>query len=195
LNNRITLFYRYTGKCSGFYYTKSYTMPATRNDAEIELHRKVITEMYLKGNGHSVIASVLGIHRHTVAADLRELAKIWHQESIDTINEQKAIEMEKLYTIEKECWKAFEASKTKQIAVRGKEGVSIETIENEGNPAFLKMAMDCIDARCKIMGIYGAQDPKVIIQNAVVVVPQNGRDSPLQYDDAEILEVIKNSEQ
>jgi len=156
-------------------------MSRRRQPSERIRDQRVIAQMYLEGYTQEQIAERLGIHQSTVSRQLKELHAQWLEEANKDYKEARDLELRKLAKVETEAWAAWRRSLgTKKTTVveqvrGGKEGHlgRREVIEEEltGNPAFLRVVLQAIKQRAKILGLEAAQDItggiKVIIQHAV----------------------------
>jgi hypothetical protein len=140
-------------------------MPKTedkRSKDEREVHRVEIAQLYLKGNTQAAIAEKLDISQQQVSYDLKVIRKRWLESSVRDFDELKSNELAKIDLLEAEAWKAWERSiGTKKIVskkkgVNGKGPIDETTTRVEelaGNPAFLTAVNNCIDRRCRILGL------------------------------------------
>jgi hypothetical protein len=144
-------------------------MAATkRSDFEIEHHRREIARLYLQRQPQHVIAGALGIPRSIVAYDLGVIQKQWRAETTIDLDARKAEELARLDALEREYWRAWEAShdpweeplsaeaydgelalKRAQKAAAGKRGA-----HRTGFSGYLEGVERCIDQRCKLLGLY-----------------------------------------
>lgn len=130
-----------------------------RNSHQIARDRLAIAEMYLQGKLQADIAEELGISQTSVSRDLQAIRKAWMNSAIVNYNEAKAQELAKIDVLEREYWRAWEASKEDAEVVRQKgspESVNeiTKTIKGQtGDPAFLQGIQWCINKRCEIFGL------------------------------------------
>jgi hypothetical protein len=133
--------------------------PRKRTKFERESHLEQVTEMYLRGKFQSEIAVALKISQPQVSYDVAIIQKRWRESSLVNWDEARAKELERIDSLEREYWAAWEASKTERTKKRQRKGAtgaidaSIETEQRDGNPAFLAGVIACIDRRCKILGL------------------------------------------
>jgi hypothetical protein len=133
--------------------------PRKRTKFQRESHLEAVTEMYLRGKFQSEIAAALNISQPQVSYDVWIIQKRWRESSLVNWDEARAKELERIDSLEREYWAAWEASKTERTKKRQRKGAtgaidaSIETEQRDGNPAFLAGVIACIDRRCKILGL------------------------------------------
>lgn len=131
-----------------------------------EDRRRQTAHLYLQGKWQSEIAQLLGVSQVQVSYDLRLLQRRWYQESVEDIDKRKAIELQKVDKVERECWDAYERSKqVREITVtEATEGQyphrkATRRLEAQiGDPRFLERIQKCIDQRCQILGIGAMQE-------------------------------------
>lgn len=130
---------------------------------EENLHR--ITELYLRGRTQSQIGAELGLSQGMISNDLKLIQQRWREQTTFNLDEAKGKELARLDALERECWAAWEQSKSERTKARqktsgkGKDGkaaiteASMEKEQRDGNPAFLQAVLSCIDRRCKLLGL------------------------------------------
>jgi hypothetical protein len=140
-----------------------------RNAAQILADRAKIAGMYLRGTSQYRIAEEMRCTREMVTYDLRAIREEWRKSAIFDINTARSQELARLDEIERECWAAWEESKRPKEATstrqRRKTGDGDEggtttqeagrRVENrEGNSIFMDKILECVDKRCKLLGLY-----------------------------------------
>lgn len=139
----------------------------------------------------------------TVFVDIKDLVAEWREARVNNVDELKQIEVQKINEIERAAWEGWETSlRLQKKATRvtrepnNKSGnpevdelelafdemklvrqeVYTSDDETAGNPAFLKIVLDCINRRCALFGLDAAplQD-KNPGQITIVHLPDNGR--------------------
>ena len=126
-----------------------------------EDRRRQVAALYLQGKWQSEIAHIVGTSQTQVSYDLKILQQRWYQESIADIDQRKALELQRVDTIEREAWAAWERSKqprevTITEASEGAHAGHKATMRREGqagDPRFLVEIGKCVDRRCAILGI------------------------------------------
>ncbi len=143
-------------------------MSKDRQKSEISRDRRNIAALYLRGKTQVEIAAELQISQATVSRDLAAIRGEWVKESVQAIDQRKAIELAKIDALELEYWEAWKRSQvaTKQevsevfgTGVGNKAKIQKRTTEQTGDPRFLSGVMQCIEKRCQILGI-GVSDKK-----------------------------------
>jgi hypothetical protein len=140
--------------------------PRKRTKFERESHLEQVTEMYLRGKFQSEIAVALKISQPQVSYDVAIIQKRWRKSSLVNWDKARAKELERIDSLEREYWAAWEASKTERTKTRQEtdgtldknkkltvKKASTEKEQRDGNPAFLAGVIACIDRRCKLLGL------------------------------------------
>lgn len=162
-----------------------------RSPAEIQEHLNIIAGLYLRG--HSIRQIVDAVNNQserqtsirTVHNDIQTLLAEYKEQRIAELEDAQRVELAKINEVEKTAWEAWERSKQKEMQTdksvtgeksRTESGTTKE--ETPGDPRFLQIVMNCIDRRCKIMGM----DAPITIQGTgvdgaitIVRLPDNGR--------------------
>jgi len=147
-----------------------------RNDFNREEDLTLTADMYRQGYTQIEIAKAINdrykergiaitVTRQTVGNDIRKLIKEWQEERIEDINEIKTIEIQKILMYQRESMKAWHRSYGEKIKYKNKtrlgegdngtfEESSEEKEELVGDPRFLKIAKECSDSICKIVGVF-----------------------------------------
>lgn len=135
---------------------------------EIAHRRDKVATMYLRGHTQQAIADECDVSVGTINRDLQELNKKWVASADAAVDERKAKELAKLDALEAQAWESFFSSmktvekgqgKRKTPAqkrgAKPKESLSqfVKEIESAGDPRFLNIVENCIERRCRIIGI------------------------------------------
>lgn len=124
-----------------------------------------VTTLYLRGWTQKQIAAEVGVTQGMISQDLKEIQRRWREETAFNLDEAKGKELARLDELERECWAAWEQSKSERTKARqetggkGRDGkatvtkASMEKEQRDGNPAFLQAVLSCIDRRCKLLGL------------------------------------------
>lgn len=119
-----------------------------------------ITEWYLRGKHQSEIAALLGLSQGMISNDLKEIQRRWRESTTMNLDEAKARELARLDQLEREFWTAWEASKNERTQARQEKNNAGATVkasmmkeQRDGNPSFLQGVLNCIDRRCKLLGL------------------------------------------
>lgn len=93
-----------------------------------------------------------------VSYDLRAIQVEWRDVPKQELNELKVKELARIDILERTYWQAWERSlepreSTNEVDDGDRIKISKRTTPSNGNPAFLKGVMDCIDRRCKLLGL------------------------------------------
>jgi hypothetical protein len=145
------------------------------NDQRLRDHVEIAAS-YLRGEPQHVIAQRLGLSRQQISYDLQVIRDEWRQSAMRDFEAHKAEELAKLDLLEREYWLAWERSQ------QPLEHATHETVDDEismpagrrhqrvmrprarsrtatrieaqgGNAAFLSGIMNCIEQRCRILGL------------------------------------------
>ena len=141
---------------------------------QIEDDRREIASLYLQGKTQQAIAERLGMTRQMVGYDLKAIQRRWREDTSRNLDEDKARELAKLDELERTYWQGWEDSleqvttETTSRAVAGggagggggggvTERAVIRREGKQGNPTYLRGVIDCIDRRCKLLGLDAPQ--------------------------------------
>jgi hypothetical protein len=150
--------------------------PRKRTTFERERDLEQVTEMYLRGKFQSEIATALEVSQGQISYDLSIVKRRWRESSLVNWDEARAKELERIDSLEREYWAAWEASKTERTRKRQRKGAtgtidaSIETEQRDGNPAFLAGVIACIDRRCKLLGLDAPTKSEVEVTQPIQVI-------------------------
>lgn len=120
-------------------------------------------DMYLHGKTQEEIAKEIGVSRVQITLDLKEIRVWWRERTSMDLDEHKAEELAKIDRLEAEYWKGWEDSRrptkvsSAQATTAGKhpgKTVTNKEITSAGDPRFLTGVAQCIEQRCKILGLH-----------------------------------------
>jgi transposase len=171
----------------------------SRTPSQMERDNLLISSMYLKGISQSEIAEKTGIDQATVSRTLKALQSEWQTRAILNVDERKRMELERIDLVEREAWQAWEKSKGKKseqftrskgrpskldptkMEMQPQIDVQNKQWEADGDAKYLTIVMQCVERRCKILGIDApiktadyqltAQTPKPILRRIAAGVP------------------------
>jgi len=133
--------------------------------------RLEIADRYVKGETQGQIAEAMGLNFRTISHILKTIRTAWEKEAVLDMDKAKGKELAKLNKLELEYWGAWERSKTQKEKTLSRRKISGKTKKSEndtnkeqtesaiskeqrdGNPAFLQGILNCIDRRCKLLGL------------------------------------------
>lgn len=134
--------------------------------------RLEIADRYVKGETQGQIGESMGLSFKTVSYHLKKVRDAWEKEAVLDMDKAKGRELAKLNKLELEYWGAWERSKKhkertlsrSKVSKRSKKTEDDDTAkeqtesatskeQRDGNPAFLQGILNCIDRRCKILGL------------------------------------------
>lgn len=135
-----------------------------RTPFERECDLKRIADLYLKGKTQAAIGAELGYSQQQIDYDLNEVKRRWREDTSINFDEAKQQELAKVDALERTYWDAWERSLEEKVKTRtekqtGKDGgkASVEKESLLGNPAYLAGVMNCIERRCKMLGLDAPQ--------------------------------------
>lgn len=143
-------------------------MVKTNKQCEQEKRREGVANLYLQGKSQRFIAEKLQTSLGTVNRDLTTLRNQWKKNAAADMDEAIGRELAKLDKLEEQAWESYFLSlKTTQThngqnsrpgqkkGERAKKSTSqnITITETAGDPRFLNIVENCIERRCKILGI------------------------------------------
>jgi hypothetical protein len=119
-----------------------------------------ICEAYLAGDDIRTIAAAEGISKSAVHRDLQAVRRRWRAEADGKYGVWIDAQLARIDAIEGEAWEAYERSKRDAVTVReeadgedaGKR--TVETKGQAGDAKFLRVMIDCVSERCRILGLY-----------------------------------------
>jgi hypothetical protein len=134
-----------------------------RTKTEIERDRAEVARLYLQGWTQAAIGEKLGFAQQQISYDLERIREAWQASALRDFDELRARELAKIDELERTYWDAW---------VRSCEVAEVETIKavgspqspqrmektkrvegQVGDPRFLRGITDCIDRRCKLLGL------------------------------------------
>jgi predicted transcriptional regulator len=131
---------------------------------QIRERRKAAAEMYMRGLTQQEIALALGCDKSLVCRDLQEVRRQWRESAMRDWDEAVGQQLEELERLREQYWEAWERSKqdrTRRRRRKRKAGESKDSVrevstyveQRDGNPKFLAGVMQCIERRCKLLGL------------------------------------------
>jgi len=132
-------------------------------DADLRLvRRQNIAREYLKGRYQVDIAFDLSVSIATVKRDLAKIRQDWLNSALQNFDALKAEQLARIDTIEAEAWEMW--SRSCELLVRTSEqnieatkfpgrNTKTDRIPGAGDPRYLQTALQCIERRCKLLGL------------------------------------------
>jgi hypothetical protein len=169
-----------------------------RSDSQATRDTVLISEMYLRHCSQWEIANKLGLDQSTVSRELKRLQTEWKERAAQNMNEAKTLELARIDALEREAMAAWEKSKgshreqltrsrglldgkDKKVKTVNAADMQIRQWESEGDPRYLAVALQCIERRCKILGVdaprrrvdyqLSAQTPKPVLRRIAQGMP------------------------
>jgi hypothetical protein len=121
------------------------------------------------------MAEKTGVSQVMICKDLKVIRRVWKESAVKDFDEKVAVECQKLDAIEREAWKGWRRSMRDEVTTEeGEYGeFSRSTTKRRGQAGsaqFLALAMNCVKARCELLGLNEkVDDPE---KNQVPVVVQ-----------------------
>lgn len=122
----------------------------------------MVSKLYLAGWTQMAIAAELNVNQSTISRCLKKLTQRWLEESKINFDEAKAKELARINRLENEYWDAWQKScedyKEQEIQSNEKSesktiGKVAKTQKQNGDPRFLEGVRNCIEMRCKLLGL------------------------------------------
>lgn len=119
--------------------------------------RAKIAELLEDGYSQAEIAKQLEMSPQQVNKDIIAIRAMWEQRIMTAFGNRQEFIFQKIQTVEREAWEAWEKSKepkTVQSMTKG-ETVNKQMVKKEergGDPRYLAIAADCIDRYAKLLG-------------------------------------------
>lgn len=142
--------------------------PTPQKQKQIAERQAQISKMYLEGKTQNEISLICHCAIGTVNRDLKIINARWLADATTNLAERKARELAKLDNLEGQAWISFFESKLTTERGQGqrkkppqKKGDKIyettstfsKEIESAGDPRFMNIIADCIERRCRILGV------------------------------------------
>lgn len=133
-------------------------MSAQQNAAAVIDRRRKVAEMYLRGTIQADIARQLGVVQGTVSRDLAAIRADWRQSAVMDFDARKDQELAKIDEVERAAWDGWrrsqEPAETTRAEISGDVQKAVKTTEGQaGDPRFLQTVLNCVERRCRILGI------------------------------------------
>lgn len=137
-----------------------------RDRQKMEQRRTIAGQLYLKGETQAAIAKQLGVSDRTVSTYLKDIRDEWLQSRLDAHERVQAKELARIDEIERNAWAAWERSQEDAVQVTAKETpgagkkkptpgeTTTRTTAQVGDSKWLALALDCVEKRAKILGLY-----------------------------------------
>jgi hypothetical protein len=165
----------------------------TKEQRENDL--EIIAKLFIQKRTHEEIAAHLRanrpyrVSRHIVSYDLGEIMERWRTTALNSVQAWKMEQLARLNVLEREAWDAWErsqkdrSSKSQSVGPDGARHTNVRLDQSDGDPRFLAVVFQCIEYRCRILGldaprrqeITGPDGTPVGIGQIVIELPDNGR--------------------
>lgn len=140
-----------------------------------------VAELYLAGYSQRKIALKVDVSQSQVWNDLQEIRKQWKESAVQDYSEKIALECQRLDAIEREAWEGWRRSQEDEVTTEDRVGgndassggftvTSTKTKGQAGAAAFLTTAMNCVKARCELLGLNAPQKYEDTGDKKLVVV-------------------------
>lgn len=142
---------------------------ATNNKSyDVAKRRERVAKAYLQGETQRAISEAEGVSLGTINGDLKYLRGQWQKNASADIDERIGQELAKLDQLEAQAWESY--FKSQKVVEKGQgkrksppakkgqkpkesESSFVKQIESAGDPRFLNIVENCIERRCRILGI------------------------------------------
>lgn len=152
------------------------------NVANRELLKATIAGMRLRGKQITEICREIGIDRAFAYKLYKEIETQWMESARRSLDEFKAEELARIDTLEAEAWDAWNRSKKDAMERRQEWGYDQQgemrrtaqkalSRNRDGDARFLAVVMECIDRRCKLLGLDSPQ---------LLAVRNDNADTPIE---------------
>lgn len=137
-------------------------MPTGPADIEADARRVRVIERYVLGETMREIAAAEGIGLGTVSRDVAAVRAAWQRETGHALGKWRDAQLARIDVIEAHATASYERSltpreKTVVESKTGEKASETERVESEGQAGdakFLRIMLDCVAERCKILGLY-----------------------------------------
>lgn len=135
------------------------------NKKGVEERRRTVARLLVKSVPQYEIARICGVSSTQISRDIKHIRKEWKESRLEDTDEYVSQELAKIAVIEEEAWKAWEKSCEKVVSTRvvkeapskqypdGKMSKQVQEQERHGDKAMLDIVLNCIEKRCKLLGI------------------------------------------
>lgn len=141
-----------------------------RSSGELARDRRRISDLYLRGWLQADIAKEIDRSDATVSRDIKVLQRDWLKSALIDFDQAKARELAKIDDLERTYHEAWErscedAETTTQKMIgdskTGRKEMSKTAKGQAGDPRFLQGILQCIDRRCKLLGVDAPQRKEI----------------------------------
>ncbi|QDU97520.1 hypothetical protein [Lignipirellula cremea] len=134
------------------------TSPRTAGRQERKERRRQVADLYVQAVSLVEMAESLGVDAAAVKRDLKAVHAAWRRERPDDLDTLRERELQKIDRVEREAWRAWERSQRDVVATKlshDEKSRKAERTSKEqfGDPRYLTMIKDCIDRRCRLLGL------------------------------------------
>lgn len=159
-----------------------------RSNGELARDRRIVADLYLKGQSQFEIAEVIGRHQTTVSNDIKALQRQWLQDANVDFDEARSRELGKIDHLEREAWLAYLRSQEDEETdvhknTRWGEESSFTAKGQAGDPRFLAIVDKCINRRCKILGLDAPQRRELSGPGGSPLIPSDNVLRIIVYDE------------
>jgi hypothetical protein len=137
-----------------------------RTEAQRASDLEKIAHLYCRGRTQAEIARSLELSREQIAYDLREIRQMWRESAIRDFDAARDDVLGRVDHLEATAWRAWENSLTAAERQKvekiddgdgtAKSRTSLEKIATYGDPRFMGIICQCLDRRCKLLGLDAA---------------------------------------
>lgn len=143
--------------------------------------RGQVASLYLRGMYQAEIARRFGVDQKQISRDLAYIRKEWMAAAVGNFDARKSRELAKVDEVELAAWDGWRRSQetskvTEASTTDGNEHAKVIEKSQAGDARFLTVVLQCVERRCKILGIDAAPKQQLEMSGRVAIyLPDNGR--------------------
>lgn len=163
---------------------------------EMDQRRGKVAELYVRGHSINAIAEAVGVSKHTVIRDMREVRAQWREQYADTFQRYTLEQIRKIDAVEQEAWEAWQASKQDAVTISRKEPSDgdIETTTTvkgqTGDPRYLEAILRAIERRSKLLGLDAPEKVQWLIKDEQAGDDEDGDSAELAKVQAQLVGML-----
>lgn len=151
--------------------------------------RRNVARRYLRGELQWQIARAFEVDQSTISRDLEAIHDEWLRHALFDLTAIKARELARVNEAEREAWRGWQRSQRpaeKLTTNVGADGLKASHVREgqAGDPRFLQLILNCVERRCKILGVdRQPDDPGALPARTIEIVwPADLPDPPPQLN-------------
>lgn len=124
-----------------------------RKDAKRDSEAVKVMRLYLRGFTYREIAKKVGTHYDRVMKLIHHVRDEWTEQYAADFDRYAIEQLKKIDLVEKAAWHGWNKSLQDSVVATDGEHANTRTATQSGNPVYLKTVLDCIERRCKLLGL------------------------------------------